>query len=127
MEIEEEEDVQKQVARVPHYKKPYVYEGMTIGYPFDLQVALSLFGKEIIPDTIGIYHLFYQGNLVYIGMSKNLRSRLLYHLKDREKVFDGVLWFKTGDRFLERVLRIEAKMIKKFVPSLNTACIFGGY
>jgi hypothetical protein len=120
-------DLDRIIKSIPKYKDPFIYKDMHLGHPFCLESTVKLFGKEIIPDTIGIYHLFYQGNLVYVGMSKNLRSRLLYHLKDREKVFDGVLWFKTGDRSLERVLRIEAKMIKKFVPSLNTACIFGVY
>jgi hypothetical protein len=121
------EETLRQVALVPHYKEPHRHKEVDIAYPFDLQVAVDIFGKEIIPDILGIYHLFYKGRLVYIGMSKNLRGRLLYHLKDPEKVFDAVLWFDCKDRSLENVLTIEANMIRHFVPPLNIECISGGY
>ena len=122
-----QDSVNEQLKHVPHYREPHIYRDQVIGYPFNLQIAVDTFGKEVIPESQGIYHLFYKGRLVYIGMTKNLRGRLLYHLKDPEKVFDGVLFFNMDDRPLENVLTIEANMIRHFVPPLNIECISGGY
>jgi excinuclease UvrABC nuclease subunit len=117
------QDLDKMIERIPKYKEPFVDDGIIIGYPFCLTSAISSFGKEVIPDRLGIYHLFFKGNLVYIGMSQNLRGRLLYHLKHRYKVFDGVLFFESNGFTLEEILTIEANMIKKFTPSLNISHI----
>ena len=57
--------------------------------------------------------------LVYVGMSTNLRGRLLQHLRDESKVFHNVLWFCCQDKTIEEVLELEYIMIKKFKPSLN--------
>lgn len=98
---------------------PYIYNGEMIGHPFNLKDAISFFGKNVIPNTQGVYHLFYRDMLVYVGMSKSLRGRLVQHLKDEGKVFDNVLWFCCEDKTIEQVLNIEYNMIKKFKPSLN--------
>jgi len=121
------EQVAQEVIKVPHYKEQFVANGIEIGCPFDLTTAVRTFGREVIPDTQGIYHLFYKGRLVYVGMSKNLRGRLLYHLKDPEKVFDAVLWFNMEDYSIEEILNYERKMITHHVPPLNVECISGGY
>lgn len=122
-----EESINEQIKHIPHYKEPFKHNEVVIGYPFNLHIAVDRFGAEIIPDVMGIYHLFYKGRLVYIGMSRNLRGRLLYHLKDPEKVFDGILFFNLEDRSLERVLTIEANMIRHYIPPLNIECISGKY
>lgn len=112
------------IKSIPKYKDPFIYKDMNLGHPFCLETTVRLFGKEILPNTLGIYHLFYKGNLVYIGMSQNLRGRLLYHLRDPHKIFDGILIFKAGDDFtLEDILTIEANMIKEYTPSLNIGYI----
>ena len=98
------EQVATAVAMVPHYKEPFIHNDKEVGYPFNLNTAVNMFGKNVIPEDQGIYHLFHKGRLVYVGMSKNLRGRLLYHLKDDEKVFDAVLWFNMKDRTIEQVL-----------------------
>ena len=121
------EQIAQEVNKVPHYKEQFIANGKEIGRPFDLRVAVQTFGREIIPDVQGIYHLFYKGRIVYIGMSKNLRGRLLYHLKDPEKVFDAVLWFNLEDYSIEQVLNFERKMIIYHVPPLNIESISGGY
>jgi predicted GIY-YIG superfamily endonuclease len=99
--------------------EPYMHNGEIIGYPFNLIDAIAAFGKEIIPDVQGIYHLFYKDMLVYVGMSKNLRGRLLQHMKDESKVFQNVLWFCCEKEGIAEILEYEYKMIKKFKPSLN--------
>lgn len=106
----------KNLRRAP---TPYIYNGEMIGHPFNLEDVLNFFGEQSIPETQGIYHLFYKDMLVYVGMSKRLRGRLIQHLKDEGKVFDNVLWFEMPDRTIEEILNIEYNMIKKFKPSLN--------
>lgn len=103
-------------------KNPYIHNGIEIGLPFNLGDVVRKFGKEIIPKELGIYHLFYKEQLVYIGMSKNLRGRLLYHLRDNDMCFDNCLWFCTGTfgYDIKDTLKIENAMIKKFKPALNT-------
>jgi excinuclease UvrABC nuclease subunit len=96
-----------------------MYNGEIIGHPFNLSQTIDTLGKDIIPNVMGIYHLFYKDMLVYIGMSKNLRGRLMQHLKDESKVFQNVLWFSCEDKTIDQVLNIEYNMIKKFKPSLN--------
>lgn len=99
--------------------EPYMHNGEIIGYPFNLNDAIAAFGKEIIPDVQGIYHLFYKDMLVYVGMSKSLRGRLLQHLKDESMVFQNVLWFCLEKEGIEEVLEYEYRIIKKLKPSLN--------
>ena len=127
MTPEEAEEVQREIARVPHYKEQFMCKGIEIGRPFDLRIAVQLFGTDVIPECQGIYHLFYKGRIVYLGMSKKLRGRLLYHLKDVKKVFDAVLWYKLENYSIEKILNYERKMIQYYLPPLNTECISGGY
>lgn len=121
------EEVSIEINKVPHYKEQFIANGVEIGRPFDLTIAVQLFGKEVIPDVQGIYHLFYKGRIVYVGMSKNLRGRLLYHLKDPDKVFDAVLWYKLEEYSIEEILNYERKLIRLHVPPLNVESISGGY
>lgn len=103
---------------------PFIVDGVVIGLPFNLQNLVYNFGKEIIPNCLGIYHLFYEDQLVYIGMSKNIRGRLIQHLKDKDMPFNNCLWFCAGnykkDATIGEILRIEYEMIKKFKPVLNS-------
>lgn len=43
--------------------------------------SLSSANIESIPNERGVYQLFYQENLVYVGKADNLRSRLKQHLR----------------------------------------------
>ena len=99
---------------------PFVVDGETIGVPFNLQQVVDAYGKEMIPDQLGIYHLFFEDQLVYVGMSKSIRGRLRMHLKDKDMPFNNVLWFCSGDLTIKQTLTIEYKMIKKFKPVLNS-------
>jgi len=105
-------------------ENPYIVDGVVIGLPFNLQMLVNKWGKKMIPDCLGIYHLFYNDQLVYIGMSKNLRGRLITHLKDKDMPFNNVLWFcmdmYTENPTIEETLRIEHNMIKRFKPALNS-------
>ena len=99
--------------------KPFVSNGIEVGTPFCLSEAVALFGKNIIPDVLGIYHLFYNDQLVYIGMSRSIRGRLLGHLKDNDMPFTYVLWFPMKEYTVTEVLDKEYKMIKYYKPVLN--------
>lgn len=132
LDLNNEEEVytfKEKVLEIPHYKDYFeAPNGDKIGRPFCLKTMVELYGREVIPDDLGWYHLFYEGRLVYIGMSKNLRGRLMYHLKNPDMIFDAVLYFPScGTLTLEQVLKIETKLIKHFKPSLNITCINSGY
>ena len=104
---------------------PFVVDGQVIGYPFNLEQVVNRFGKEIIPDELGIYQLFYNDQLVYVGMSKSIRGRLRQHLKDEDMPFNNVLWFcssifKDGGASIKETLELEYRMIKRFKPVLNS-------
>jgi len=104
--------------------KPFVVDGEEIGTPFNLAQTVAKYGNEIVPDELGIFHLFYEDQLVYVGMSKSIRGRLKQHLKDDDMPFNNVLWFcaesfKKGATIAD-VLKLEYKMIKKFKPVLNS-------
>jgi len=103
---------------------PFIVNGKFIGVPFNLEQVISRYGKNIIPSELGIYHLFYNDQLVYIGMSKSIRNRLLQHLKDEDMPFNNVLWFVSKmwneNATIAETLELEYKMIKKFMPVLNS-------
>lgn len=101
----------------------FMVDGVEIGRPFNLAQLVGMYGKDIIPNCLGIYHLFYHDQLVYVGMSKSIRGRLLCHLKDKDMPFNNVLWFcaeMMGENVtIADVLRIEYNAIKRYKPVLN--------
>jgi len=103
---------------------PFIVDGVVIGKPFNLQMVIDRFGKQIIPNCLGIYHLFYNDQLVYVGMSKKIKGRLLQHLKDKDMPFNNCLWFCAHmwkkNATVKDILRIEYLMIKKYKPVLNS-------
>jgi hypothetical protein len=109
----------KRIDSIRFCPEPFVFKDKVIGHAFNLEDAIAAFGREVIPDVQGIYHLFYKDMLVYVGMSKNLRGRLVQHLKDESKVFHNVLWFCCENKTIDEVLEYEYNIIKKFKPSLN--------
>jgi excinuclease UvrABC nuclease subunit len=115
---------QEYLENIDKAENPFVVDGVIIGLPFNLQMVVNKYGKTIVPNCLGIYHLFYNDQLVYIGMSKNLRGRLLCHLKDKDMPFNNVLWFCMDilreNPSIEETLRIEHNMIKRFKPALNS-------
>jgi hypothetical protein len=62
----------------------------------------------------GVYFLFKEKTLVYIGQSVSIPSRILSHKKDKD--FDEV-WFYAFNGDIEAM---EEKMIEAFRPSLNS-------
>lgn len=61
-----------------------------------------------------IYFLFLNGELVYIGKTINLQTRLVTHLRD--KVFDSYRYIECPQ---DRLNHYELRWIKRFKPPLN--------
>lgn len=118
---------QESLNGISYSECPFVHNNELIGYPFNLKEAVSVYGRDVVPDKPGIYHLFYNELLVYVGMSKSLRDRLMCHLKDDDMPFNNVLWFcderfvkEDGSPNVQKLMEIEYKIIKMYKPSLNT-------
>jgi excinuclease UvrABC nuclease subunit len=93
-------------------------------------VAFDFVNSELnIPDGPGVYAIFGDGVLIYIGQSKNVRSRLASHLHDipwdRSRIHSS---WGSFDRFTVKVrasrrrgdwLMIEHCLIKRLQPSMN--------
>jgi hypothetical protein len=109
---------------VRYSETPYLFNGEVVGFPFNLDDLVNQFGKDLIPEKLGIYHLFYNERLIYIGMSTKLRSRLLGHLKRKLIPFNYVLWFCADqwkyDATVNDVLDIEMRMIQHHIPPFNS-------
>lgn len=117
--------------RIRLASSPFVCKGVTIGLPFNLEDLINCDLKRVIPEKVGIYHLFKDDILVYIGMSKNIRKRILGHYTQKEMDFDNVLWFcaNTTDGLVNKtvaeIFKIERNMIKFHKPFYNEAYLSG--
>lgn len=100
------------------YRKPLIKDGIELGFPIYYEWCKD---HRIMspPETIGIYHLFLNGILVYVGFSRNIKNRLKNHYQDKNKPFDAVLWFTGLDLTIEGWLKFERDCIKYWSPSLN--------
>ncbi len=63
-----------------------------------------------------VYFLFDADELVYIGQSKNMLSRIGQHIKG-SKAFDSYTFIECGEDELDG---LEAAYIKQYQPKLNT-------
>jgi hypothetical protein len=67
----------------------------------------------------GIYFLYFNDKVVYIGQSyENVMQRICDHFRDEGKIFDSFS-FKKYDVSSEELLKIEASLIKKIKPKYN--------
>jgi excinuclease UvrABC nuclease subunit len=97
---------------------------MIIGNPFNLMDYIREFTEYNIPAELGLYHLFYDDELVYVGKSVNIQNRLKRHLKDATKEFNNVLWFLASglsdDRNnIEHISQWEKRLIQELNPPYN--------
>ena len=87
---------------------------------------LSREKMNAIPSKTGVYYFYDdQGNLIYIGKSKDIHQRVLTHLSNsqtkkaiemREKIAD-ISWEETGSELV--ALLLESAEIKKHKPLYN--------
>lgn len=97
-------------------EKGFFIEKKLIGYPFDIDFLISndllgfLKGK-------GVYFLFKNEDLVYIGMSNFIGRRLIQHFNS-EKEFTHCLW-SFSDNSLSYIRNLESILIRTFNPIYN--------
>ena len=104
---------------VRKYSEPFITNsGENLGHPVLIRTIADADVWRMISKDAGIYHLFSNGELVYIGVSKNLQSRLRNHY-DSEKLFDAYLLFPCSVLPISTLYRIEAEMIAQYRPTLN--------
>ena len=78
--------------------------------------------KEIQPDLYqGCYLLFNNENLVYVGVSNCIYSRLREHTRENIKEWDTVKFIEEHDR--DKAEAMEKKFIQKYKPKYNKAGI----
>lgn len=102
---------------------PFISDNNIIGMPFSLSNLIDNRLKFMIPETRGIYYLFNNDVLVYIGMSRNLQNRLIGHNRNKEMDFNNVIWFSgvTFNLSLSEIFRLEKQMILRYKPFYNEA------
>lgn len=64
----------------------------------------------------GIYFMYMDEELVYIGQSINISSRIINHYRENTKVFNKVFFIKVD---ADSLLSVERDLIKKFNPKYN--------
>jgi len=111
--------------RIRRASSPLVHNGVIIALPFNLGDLIKTDLKSLIPESYGIYYLYYDDILVYIGMSSNLKNRLLGHYKKNDMEFNNVIWFSTEyfGKTLAETFKLESSMIKVYKPFYNQALI----
>ena len=86
--------------------------------------SLPLLDKKRLPELSAVYFCIdSSGNVLYIGKSKNLNRRWLWHHRRTQlKDIDGVClaWMETPSELL---LEVESALITWFKPSLNWATV----
>jgi len=69
------------------------------------------------PKIICVYFLIYNGDMLYIGKTKNFQSRMCSHHNDFRKLFDKVGYIQCKTQDESSVL--EEEMIEKYNPPQN--------
>ncbi len=82
-------------------------------YDIDLE---HLHTRAAYPRLIGIYFLFSRERLAYIGQSRNIIYRVMFH--EQSKKFDA---FAILECPTELLTHLEAHFIVKFSPPLNNS------
>ena len=85
---------------------------------------LNKIAKHILVSEIdmnsNIYFLSFNNEIVYIGKSVNLFSRISGHLVEDVKMFDKVYYIKVQNSYLNK---IELACIRYFQPKLNRTSV----
>lgn len=92
--------------------------GENLGQPVLIRSIVQAGIWRSISEEQGIYHLFANGELVYVGVANNLQRRLREHYESA-KLFDAYLLFPCNLLSMKTIYRIEAKMIEEYKPALN--------
>jgi predicted GIY-YIG superfamily endonuclease len=71
----------------------------------------------------GVYLLYLDEEVVYVGMSTHIRLRIAQHRKENTKVFNKVLLYQIEDETSR--LRTESILILKYLPRYNKGLNLG--
>lgn len=67
-----------------------------------------------------VYFLYHHGEVVYVGQTTTLKSRIDTHLSEGVKTFDAVGFIRCT---IDRLLEIEAKFIRSLAPKYNECSV----
>lgn len=80
-----------------------------MGYGYNGKLSFNL---------VGCYFLWYKNNIVYVGESTCIMSRLVQHQKEGKKVFDRWTFKQVSGTDIQRQSH-ERKLIKHYKPKYN--------
>ena len=69
----------------------------------------------------GVYFLFILDELVYVGQSTNIRSRIAAHQQENKINFDSVFYIEVDE---DKLIQVEKGYIVKYDPKYNQTHIF---
>lgn len=88
-----------------------------------------LIGFELFENGIGIYGIYLEDNLVYVGKSSNLRQRFIQHeghiktQKSSSKMYKQLHWFYSRDYNIEIKILEKCSISPKVLDDLETKYI----
>ena len=83
-----------------------------------LETDIFSLEKRIFPKKIcGVYMLFLSGEIMYVGRSTDIISRINTHSNDKSKEFDCYSYIQCDPEDLDM---FERSLIEKYLPKLNT-------
>ena len=88
-----------------------------------------LIGFELLENGIGIYGIYLEDNLVYVGKSSNLRQRFIQHeshiktQKSSSKMYKQLHWFYSRDYNIEIKILEKCSISPKVLDDLETKYI----
>ena len=83
----------------------------------DVDSHHDAFTSDRYPKQLCVYFLFYNGEIRYIGKTKNLQQRMMTHHTSITKYFDRVGYVPCET--INELSILESKMISKYNPPDN--------
>ena len=79
-------------------------------------LPVDVYCVDLLGRNSGIYFLFNEDSLIYIGQAKNVHTRVEQHYAERSKEFTLFSWLLVPENDLNEV---EASYIAAYAPPLN--------
>lgn len=84
-----------------------------------IREIVTQLNKSRITKATGIYILYQDDEIVYVGQSKNIGQRVYAHLADNEKSFNYCAVYECADLSQHELNCLEAELIIEFLPKYN--------